>query len=411
MTGALLEPGAHRARSVVDEGALVAALLRVEVAWVAALGTVGAAEPAQVDAVRAAADSVRPDADRLAELAAEAEATGSPVVPVLRMLRAAVADDATAALVHRGLTSQDVLDTALMLLAREALATVATDLDATGAALAALADTHRGTVMAGRTLTQWAVPTTFGLKAAQWLAQLLDARDAVATAAAGLPVQCGGAAGTLSLAGELVTDPLAVATAFAEDLGLRRPGVPWHTNRSAVTAVGDALQQVCDVGGKLATDVLLLARPEVGELREGGAAGRGGSSTMPHKQNPVLSVLVRAAALQAPLAGAQLHLSSALAADERPDGAWHAEWPAFRRLMGLAVTSASQTRDLVDGLEVDTTRMAQRADEAAASLLAERDGSADAVPHGARPADYLGSATAFVDSVLSRQRSGRATDA
>ena len=411
MTGGLLEPGAHRAAALVDDGALVAAMLRVEVAWLAALAAAGAAGQRQVEAVRAAAGSVRPDAAGLAALAVEGEATGNPVLPVLRLLRAAVADDDTAALVHRGLTSQDVLDTALMLLARDVLAAVATDLDATSSALAALAGTHRDAVMVGRTLTQWAVPTTFGLKAAQWLAQQLDAGDTVAAVAAGLPVQCGGAAGTLALAGGLGTGPDVLVPAFADELGLRAPAVPWHTNRSAVTVVGDALQQVCDADGKLATDVLLLARPEVGELREGTpGVDRGGSSTMPHKQNPVLAVLVRAAALQAPLAGAQLHLSSAQAVDERPDGAWHAEWPALRRLLGLAATSASQTRELVAGLEVDTARMAQRADQAVALLLAERDGSAAAVPQDARPADYLGSAGAFVDAVL-RRREGRAGDA
>jgi 3-carboxy-cis,cis-muconate cycloisomerase len=306
-----------------------------------------------------------------------------------------VADEEHARLVHRGLTSQDVLDTAMILVARDALARVSADLTASARELARLAERHRHTLMAGRTLTQWAVPITFGLKAAQWLSGVLDALERLRETEAALPVQCGGAAGTLSLAAALSGDPVAAAAAMAEELGLVWPGLPWHTTRTPVTRIGDALVGACDAMGVLAGDVATLSRPEVGEVREGAVPGRGRSSTMPHKRNPVLSILVRSAALQAPLLAAQLHVAAALAVDERPDGAWHSEWPALRRLLSLSVTAASQTSELLRGLEVDADAMRERVEAAAAELLAERGG------HG-EPGDYLGAASRFIDTVLAR---------
>ena len=385
----LLSPGLHRAAGVADDASLVTAMLRVEVAWLRALAHVGAVDPEDAQAVAIAADGWQVD---LSALGAAGEDTGNPVVPLVTGLRAVVGDP-LARLVHRGLTSQDVLDTALVLLSRDALARTRGDLVATAQRLATLADQHRASVMVGRTLTQHAVPVTFGLKAAQWLSGVLDALDRVDRALDRLPVQCGGAAGTLSLVAE-TTDPSAAAAAFAEELGLRWPGVPWHTNRAPVTVIGDALVATTDALGVIASDVALLARPEIGELREGQVAGRGGSSTMPHKQNPVLAVLVRAASLQTPQLLAQLHLAAAQAVDERPDGAWHSEWPSLRRLLEVTVTAASQTAELVSLLEVDTAVMKARAD-AACDLLAESAGATAAE-------DYLGAASVFVDAVLER---------
>jgi 3-carboxy-cis,cis-muconate cycloisomerase len=392
----LLTPGTHRAAGAFDDAALVRTMVQVEVAWLRALASVGALDAEEVAAVEKAVGAWSPD---LAALGAATEAAGNPVVPLVKALRDAVGDERRAGIVHRGLTSQDVLDTALVLLARDGLTRVRADLAAAARALAGLADQHRASVMAGRTLTQYAVPVTFGLKAAQWLAGVLDAREHVDRVLAGLPVQCGGAAGTLALVGELTDQPRAAAAAFADELGLAWPGVPWHTNRSTVTRVGAALVEATDALGVLAADVALLSRPEIAELREGAVPGRGGSSTMPHKQNPVLSVLVRSAALQAPLLGAQLHLAAAQAVDERPDGAWHSEWPAVRRLLELAVTAASQAAELVAGLDVDTAAMTARATAAADDLLAERGRPGD-------PADYLGESAAFVDAVLARVPEG-----
>jgi 3-carboxy-cis,cis-muconate cycloisomerase len=210
-----------------------------------------------------------------------------------------------------------------------------------------------------------------------------------------LPVQCGGAAGTLSLAAEVAADPIGAAEAFAGELGLVWPGLPWHTTRTPLTRTGDALVTACDAVGVIGTDVAFLSRPEIGEVREGAVPGRGVSSTMPQKRNPVLSVLVRSAALQAPLLAAQLHLAAAQAVDERPDGAWHSEWPALRRLLELAMTATSQTAELLPGLAVDAEAMRARVANAAADLTAERGGE------GA-PEDYLGVAGRFVDVVLDR---------
>lgn len=395
----LLTPGAGRAEGLLDDAALLRALLRVEVAWAAVLAGQGAVRPEDADAVARAAAGPLPAPDPR-----DVEAAGNPVLPLVRALRERVGQAGAA--VHTGLTSQDVLDTALMLLARDALAAVSGSLARASAHLAALADTHRDAVMAGRTLTQHAVPVTFGLTAAQWLVGVLDADGQARAVRAALPVQCGGAAGTLSLAGVTVADPLAAARDLAARLGLTWPGLPWHTRRTPVTRVGDAAVQVCDAVGAVAGDVLVLGRPEIAEVREAPVAGRGGSSTMPHKQNPVLAVLVHAAALQAPSLGAQLHLAAAQSVDQRAPGAWHAEWPALRRLLELAVVAASQAAELVGSLEVDTGAMRRRADAVAADLLAERgdlggDGPGDPVDD---PGGYLGSTSAFVDAALARHR-------
>ncbi|GAA3666745.1 hypothetical protein GCM10022237_28470 [Nocardioides ginsengisoli] len=344
----LLRPGAHRAAGIADDAAVLAALLRVEVAWARARAAAGAVGEAAAAKVAEAAGGLDID---VAALAVASEAAGNPVVPLVALLREAAGDAADA--VHRGLTSQDVVDTALVLLARDAVVRLRADLVATGDALAGLARTHRDDPAVARTLTQWAVPTTFGLRAAQWLAGVADALarlDALT-----FPVQYGGAAGTRAL----LADPAATSTLAAE-LGLDAADLPWQTRRAQVTAIGDALTTATDALGVLAADVLLLGRPEIAEVREGAAPGRGGSSTMPHKQNPVLSVLVRAAAQQAPGLAAQLHLAAAGAVDERPDGAWHTEWPALARLLELAVTAGSQAAELVAGLQVDPAAMAAR---------------------------------------------------
>lgn len=365
----VLRPGSHRATDVADDGAVVAAMLCVEAAWAKALVAAGVATEAEAAKVAEAAAGLDVDLDALA---VAAEAAGNPVVPLVGLLREAAGDAAGA--VHRGLTSQDVLDSALVLLARDAVVRLRAHLVATGDALASLARTHRDDVAVARTLTQWAVPTTFGLRAAQWLAGV---DDAVARLdALSFPVQYGGAAGTRALLAGPGAD--AAAPALAAALGLAH-ALPWHTRRGAVTAIADALVAATDALGVLAADVLLLGRPEVAEVREGAAEGRGGSSTMPHKQNPVLSVLVNAAAQQAPGLAAQLHLAAAGAVDERPDGAWHAEWPAFARLLELAVTAGSQAAELVAGLQVDASAMAARVAVATeAGALDARGGTGEA---------------------------------
>lgn len=366
MSGSLLEPGSHRAAALADDRAVIAAMLRVEVAWVRALALAGAVssdDVAQVERVVATLDVQLPPA--------EVEAAGTPVLPLVQALRAALGTSAARDAVHRGLTSQDVLDTALMLVAADCLDSVTASLHRTGDAIAALVASQAAAPAAGRTLTQHAVPVSIGLRAAQWLMSVADARDAVLAARAQLPVQCGGAAGTLALTARLVPDALATAGAFADLLALTVSPLPWHTRRTPVLRLASALAEVCAALGVLAGNVLLLGRPEIGELSEGALLGRGSSSTMPGKRNPVLSVLVRSAALQAPQLLAQLHLSAGQVVDERPPGEWHAEWPALRRLLVLTAVAADQAAELAEHLTVNAAAAGERAAQAAATLLAE----------------------------------------
>ncbi|HVU93520.1 MAG TPA: lyase family protein, partial [Jatrophihabitans sp.] len=367
-----------------------------EYVWLHALRAAGLApEPATDDEVR---DLVTASDHR--SIAVAAEASGNPVVPLVSLMRERLdeRDPDAARWLHRGLTSQDVLDTALMLCVRDAISQVLDHQARQVTALRALAERHRRTVRAGRTLTQHAVPTTFGLTAAGWLTGVLDAAENLAGVRRQLPVQAGGAAGTLAAVVQLAGDPptaLRVVDAFAAELELE-PAAPWHVNRRPVTRVGDALVTCVDACARIANDVVVGARPEIGELHE---AAPGGSSTMPGKQNPVLAILVRGAAIGAPFAAARLHAAAAAAVDERPDGAWHAEWPALRELARTAVTVASQTAELLDGLEVDTARMRATAEQAAPRLLAEQEAM------GGTPAQlesYLGTADELVDRAVER---------
>lgn len=395
----LFWPGDHRARDVLSDEAFLAAMLDVEQAWLAALVA------ADVAPVRARADLgglVGPG--DLPGLAERAEAGGNPVLPLLALLRSRLGAETDAARwLHRGLTSQDVVDTALVLLARAALDDVATHLGAQVTTLVALVEEHRTTAMTARTLTQHAVPTTFGLVAAGWLGGVLDAHDEVAALGGRtLPAQLGGAAGTLAALGELLApghDPLALTTEVAAALGLA-PAVPWHGVRSPLTRVGDAAVRCTDAWGHVAHDVLTLARPEIAELSEG--AG-GGSSTMPHKANPVLAVLVRRAALTTPQLAATLHLAAADQVDQRADGAWHAEWATLRDLLRRTCTAASQTADLLAGLRVHPARMAATLEAAGSDVRAEQRSMAALTGRDPRPT-YLGATDALVDAVLHRAR-------
>jgi 3-carboxy-cis,cis-muconate cycloisomerase len=336
--------------------------------------------------VAAAADVSRYD---VADIAVRAQGGGNPVIPLLTDLRDHVralkpgnvegAGGGALRAVHTSLTSQDVLDSALMLLARNAVAAVLADVKSTTAALAALADQHADTLCTGRSLTQHSLPFTFGLKAAQWFHGLAAAARRLE--AVPLPVQMGGAAGTLAAGTVLAagTGPAAgtgvsafdLSDRLAQQLGLAAAPAPWHTNRIAVTALGDALAGMTDALGKIANDVLFLSRPEVAEVAEPREAGRGVSSAMPQKQNPVLSVLIRSAALQAPNLAAQLHVAAASFNDERPDGAWHSEWQALRQLLRLSLGAAIHVRELAEGLQVYPEAMRRNLELSGPLLLSE----------------------------------------
>lgn len=384
----LLWPGAERAEGVFDDAAFLAAMVAVEQAWLDALVHAGAA-PTGADL----GDLLSPE--DLPALTRAAEAGGNPAQPVVEALR----ERSGCAWVHRGLTSQDVVDSALALCLRDAAARISAEVRSQVARLADLATEHRATLMAARTLAQHAVPTTFGRKAAGWLAGVLDAADHLPDLA--MPAQLGGAAGTLSAVTEMAGS-LAAATALAEATAARlglAPAVPWHTSRGPVTAAGDALASCNDAWARIGTDVVTLSRPELGEVAE---PAPGGSSTMPHKQNAVLAVLIRRAGLTAPPLAATLHTAAALAGDERPDGPWHAEWAPLRDLVRRTVVAASQATELLAGLRVDADRMRATARDAWADLTAERASITRFTGSDPRTDDYLGTSDAIIDAILDR---------
>ncbi|WP_146361049.1 lyase family protein [Arthrobacter yangruifuii] len=368
------------AADLTGDRQLLQALLDVELEWVRVLASAGLADPEAPAAVAAVSDASRYDAASLAE---RAQGGGNPVIPLLADLRAQARAQSpkAAAAIHRGATSQDIMDTALMLMARRALDTILADADRAVAALGDLARRHAATLCVARTLTQHSLPSTFGLRAAQWLHGVGAAAQGLRAAAAELPLQWGGASGTmaaLSLAAGSAAGNGAPVTAFslsaslAQGLGLAEPVAPWQTNRLPVTALGAALQDFTAAAGKMANDVLLLSRPEIGEVSEPRAAGRGGSSAMPQKQNPVLSVLIRSAALAAPGYGLQLNAAAAAADDERPSGSWHVEWQALRSLLRLAGGAAAKLAELAEGLQVSTDALARNLETAGPLVVSEK---------------------------------------
>ncbi|MFE3586942.1 lyase family protein [Streptomyces niveus] len=452
----LLSPGraGSAAEAATGDTAFLRAMLDAEAALARAQAAVGLAPEAAADAITAAAgEAGRFD---LRDVALRARAGGNPVVPLVADLTAAVDEEDAAQYVHRGATSQDIVDTAMMLVATRTVPLILADLDRTADALAALATAHRGTPMAGRTLTQHAVPTTFGLKAAGWLSSVRDARSRLA--AVRLPVQLGGAAGTLAafaptddaVAGppgststaaacepvydltgaldttldsppeplpdyppatgtdprldpepELGADPapdepvydltgaapngstverdrqensagadtgVRLLAAYAAQLRLAEPTLPWHTLRTPVADLGSALAFTAGALGKIAADVLVLSRTEIGEVAE---ARGGGSSAMPHKRNPVLATLIGAAARQAP-ALASVLLGALVAEDERPAGPWHAEWQPLRELLRLTGGAAHDAAELTAGLRVFPGRMRDNLGLTQGLLVSER---------------------------------------
>jgi 3-carboxy-cis,cis-muconate cycloisomerase len=430
------------ARGAVDtsDQAWLQAMLDTEAALARALEAAGLAEPGAGAAVTAAAQASAFD---VAELGRRAAGPGNPVPALVRELVGRLPRGPAAA-VHQGATSQDIIDTAAMLLARQGLGAIAADLAAAAAAAAGLAAAYRDTIMVGRTLLQQAVPVTFGLVAAGWLAGLDEARAALGrVAATRLAVQFGGAAGTLAPLGGRGRE---VAALLAIELGLAVPVLPWHTDRLRVTEIAGACAAATGILGKIARDVTLLAQPEIGEVREGGDGG--GSSAMPHKSNPVAAIAVLGCARQVPGLLATL-AATAEQEHQRAAGAWHAEWEPLSDLLRLAGSAASWAADLLAGLEPDAHRM--RANllaaggfpmaEHVASLLTPELGrtaahevvaqaSARAAAEGRAlrevllespevagagvtageldealdPTEYLGSAASFVDAALAAHR-------
>jgi 3-carboxy-cis,cis-muconate cycloisomerase len=348
----LLDPLASAAGALVDDSAVLAALVEVEAALTASWADLGLA-PVIVDL-----ESARLD---LPAIARGNRAGGNPVIPLVTQLRA-YADaesDGAGDWVHRGATSQDILDTALMLVASRAVAAARGSLADAAETVAALADRHRHDLMVGRTLATHAAPITFGTKASSWLDGVLAGLRALDSLV--LPVQLAGAVGTGSSFGALAEAPSAGAdlrAGLARRLALADPGRSWQAERSPVAALGSALALALGALGRIAAEVLVLGRNEIAEVSEGSG---GGSSAMPQKQNPTSAVLLHSAALQAPGLLATVH-SSLVTEDERPSGAWHAEWLALRSLLRLAVEASETAATMLSALTVDAARMRSNLD-------------------------------------------------
>ncbi|WP_218617623.1 3-carboxy-cis,cis-muconate cycloisomerase [Cryptosporangium aurantiacum] len=409
-----------------DDGAVLRALLDVEAALARAEASVGVIPADAADAIVAATSG----SFDVAALGRAAQSSGNPVVPLVRALEKELPESARP-WVHHGATSQDVLDTALMLVAYRATGPILDALRAATDTLAALAQRHRGTLMVGRTLGQQALPTTFGLKAAGWLVALDTAAARLRTVREStLAVQFGGAAGTLAA---LRDRGLPVAAALAAELGLAEPTVPWHTDRQRILDLGAGLAGIAAALGKVSLDLTLLAQSEVAEVAEGG--GGGGSSAMPHKRNPAGSILVRSAGLRTPGLLATLHTAAAQQEHERATGGWHAEWEPLRELLDVVGGASARAARILADLRVDADRMRATLDATGGVLLSENVSGAlagelgrsaahdlvknavasgrplrevlldagvasDRVDAALDPANYLGSADALVDRAL-----------
>jgi 3-carboxy-cis,cis-muconate cycloisomerase len=370
-SGGLLGPlfAGSRADAELTDRAILRAMLDAERALTVAASRAGVVPEAAARAIAAACQADRFDPD---DLGRRAPAAGNPVVPLVRDLTGAVEAEAgpeAARWVHHGATSQDIMDTALALVAARALGPVLDDLDGAAEAAAGLAETHRATVMAGRTLGQQALPTTFGLKTAGWLVALDEAVDGLAAVRRDrLAAQLGGAAGTLAAFGPAGVE---VVGGYAAELGLAEPTLPWHTSRARVAELAAALGVAAGVLAKIALDVTLLAQTELAEVSEPADGGRGGSSTLPHKRNPVGAVLITAGTRRVPGLVATL-LGSMAQEQERATGAWHAEWEPLAELLRLVGGAAHRTRELLAGLEVHPARMRDNLEATGGLLLAER---------------------------------------
>ncbi len=442
----LLQPlfGAGEAAAMFEDRARLQGMLDFEAALAHAEARVGVIPAAAAPPI---AKHCRVDFFDIPKLAAATARAGNPANPLVKQLTALVAvEDAEAArYVHWGATSQDVMDTGLVLQLRPFLVLIDRDLARLSNGLARLADVHRATPLVGRTWMQHALPITFGLKAAGWLDAIDRHRTRlVELGARALALQFGGAAGTLAALGER---GLAAAEALAKELDLALPALPWHANRDRIVEVAAVLGLIVGTLGKMARDVSLLMQTDVGEAFEPAAEGRGGSSTMPHKRNPVTAAIVLAAATRAPGLVATM-LAASVQEHERGLGGWHAEWETLPELCMLSAGALRQMAETIDGLEIDPTRMRVNIDTTRGQILAEavmmalgarigRLAAHDLVEEACRraaasdrylkdvlaeepritqhlsaadldrlfdPLNYVGAASSFVDRVLARSR-------
>ncbi len=364
----LLDPlfTTDEAARVFSPAARLQGMLDFEAALARAEAATGVIPPRAVPAIAAACDATLYD---VAALGAEAALAGNSAIPLVKHLTARVAagDPDAARFVHWGATSQDAMDSGLVLQLRRFLDGLDADLKRLCDGLAGLADAHRATPMVARTWLQHALPTTFGLKAAVWLDALGRDRQRLAAARGRLALQFGGAAGTLAALG---TAGPAVAEALARELALPLPALPWHTSRDRVTELASALGILAGTLGTIGRDVSLMMQMEVAEAFEPTGPGRGGSSTMPHKRNPVSCAVLLSTAIRAPALVGGL-LAAQVQEHERGLGGWHAEWQALPDLARLVAGAARHGADLIAGLTVDAERMRANLDLTRGLILAE----------------------------------------
>jgi 3-carboxy-cis,cis-muconate cycloisomerase len=354
-------------REAVGGRAWLQAMLDAEAALASAQASAGVIPAEEAEAIRSCCKAELYDAG---ELGREGRAAGNPAVPLVKRLTGEVerVSGEAARQVHRGATSQDITDSAAMLVAARALDLILSDLERLAADCAALTGEHRATLMAGRTLMQQALPVTFGLKAAGWLVSVVEARQGLSRVRHhALAAQLGGAAGTLASLGEAGTE---ILHGFARELGLAEPVVPWHSSRVGVSELAGALATCSGAVEKIAGDVILMSQTEVGEVAEPSDGGRGGSSTLPHKRNPVLSVTAAANARRARAAVHTLQ-SSMDHEHERAAGAWHAEWRALGEALSATGGSVAAIGEALAGLEVYPHRMRENLDATGGLIMAE----------------------------------------
>ena len=303
----------------------------------------------------------------VATLYREAALAGTPAIPLIRMLTAHIEGDAQK-FVHWGATSQDTIDTALMLQIREGLDLLLDGLHEVCAVCAILADHHRQTLMVGRTLLQQALPITFGLKAARWLTSTLrQIRMLHGHRMHTLALQLGGATGTLASLGE---KGIRVVELLAEELELPAPDLPWHTERDRITTITTTLGIVAGTMAKIAEDLVLLAQTEVGEVSEGTAPGKGGSSAMPQKHNPVDATAAIASARLA-IGMVPVILAAMMQEHERAIGGWQAEWAAIPSIFRFTASAVEHVQHAIRDLQVDALRMSANLDLTRGLIMAE----------------------------------------
>jgi 3-carboxy-cis,cis-muconate cycloisomerase len=349
------------------DSARVQGMLDFEAALARAEGQLGIIPQ---DAAQAIAANCRADLIDMVVLGDAGARAGNLAIPLIKQLTELVKreNDEAARYVHWGATSQDAIDTGFVLQLRSALSNVESELNRLAGSLAALAKKHRATLIVARTWMQQALPTTFGLIVAGWLDAILRHGNRLREVRGrAIVLQFGGAAGTLAALGDRGVE---VTEALGHELDLPVPEIPWHSHRDGVAEVATTLGLCAGTLGKIARDLSLHSQTEIAEIFEPAGEGRGGSSTMPHKRNPVTSAIVLAAAIRVPALVSTV-LSAMVQEEERGLGGWHAEWETMPELIALSGGALHHLAETIPGLEIDTTKMRDNVEVTHGLIFAE----------------------------------------